>query len=246
MFYFFFTSAFFVSIAAIICLFTAPFDRNRRLLHLYASAWGMFYIYTNPLWKVKYEGRELIDSRKAYVLVANHQSYWDILILYGLYKPFKFVSKESIYKMPFINFNLLLNQYVKIERGNLSSIKLMMNTCKNWLEQGASILLFPEGTRSEDGEIQNFRDGAFRLAVDCDVPVVPVVIDGTYDVFSKKSKVLNFKADITVRVLDPIYPESFKNSSGLMRKHVQALMNENLAEIRRLPGACLESPQNSA
>lgn len=230
--YFFGSSAFFVTIAALVCLFTAPFDRNRRLLHLYASAWGMVYIYTNPFWRVKYEGREHIDPSRTYVLVANHQSYWDILILYGLYKPFKFVSKESIFKMPFIGFNMILNQYVKIERGNLSSIKLMMATCKDWLNRGASILLFPEGTRSEDGEIHNFRDGAFRLAVDCNVPVVPVVIDGTFDVISKKSKRLNFKADMTVRVLPPVDPNDFDRSSGLMRKHVHKLMQENLDEIR--------------
>lgn len=230
--YFFISSAFFCAIAGLVCIVTAPFDKNRKWLHLYASFWGMVYIYTNPGWRVKYEGLDFIKPEGTYVLVANHQSYWDILILYGLYKPFKFVSKESIFKMPFVGQNMVFNQYVKIKRGDMKSIKEMMNTCKDWLKQGASILLFPEGTRSEDGDIKRFRDGAFRLAVDCKVPVVPVVIDGTFPILSKQSNTLNFVSDVTVRVLEPIEPEDFDNSSGMIRKHVQNLMTENLDEIR--------------
>ena len=230
--YFFGTSAFFCAVVGIICLLTAPFDPNRKAAHLFASFWGMFYIYTNPWWRIKFEGRQYIDPDKTYVLVANHQSYWDILVLYGLYRPFKFVSKESIYKMPFIGQNMIFNQYVKIKRGDMKSIKEMMNNCKGWLKQGASILLFPEGTRSEDGEIKNFRDGAFRMAVDCNVPVVPVVIDGTYDIFNKTSSTIGFSSDITVKVLPPVDPGDFERSSGLMRKHVHGMMTENLRQIR--------------
>lgn len=110
----------------------------------------------------------------------------------------------------------------------------MMNTCKGWLNQGASILLFPEGTRSEDGEIQNFRDGAFRMAVDCNVPVVPIVVNGTFPILNKKSKNIGFRSEITVRVLPPIDPSQFDRSSGLLRKHVHEQMEENLNEIRGL------------
>ena len=134
--------------------------------------------------------------------------------------------------MPFIGQNMYFNQYVKIKRGDMKSIKEMMNTCKSWVNQGSSILLFPEGTRSPDGEIQKFRDGAFRLAVDLNVPEAPVVIDGTFPILSKESKALNFKSDITVRVLPPVYPKDFDNSSGKMRTHVVHLMQENLNEIR--------------
>ena len=230
--YFFGTSAFFCTVVGIICLLTAPFDPNRKAAHLFASFWGMFYLYTNPWWKTTFVGRELIEPGKTYVLVANHQSYWDILVLYGLYKPFKFVSKESIFKMPFVGQNMVFNQYVKIKRGDLKSIKEMMNTCKGWLKQGSSILLFPEGTRSEDGEIKNFRDGAFRMAVDCGVPVVPVVIDGTHEILGKQSKAIGFRSDITIKVLPPVHPEEFDGSSGLMRKHVHQIMQDNLKEIR--------------
>ena len=127
---------------------------------------------------------------------------------------------------------MVLNQYVKIKRGDLKSIKEMMGTCRGWLNQGSSILLFPEGTRSEDGQIQNFRDGAFRLAVDCDVPVVPIVIDGTFEILGKKASNIDFSSDVTVKILPPINPDDFDRSSGRIRKHVHDLMSAELEEIR--------------
>jgi len=221
-----------VSIAALICLFTFPFDPNRRLLHYWGSFWAMMYIHTIPGWHIRYEGLDNIDPKKTYVLVANHSSFWDIWVLYGIYKPFKWVSKESIFKVPFVGHNMYLNQYVEIKRGDMKSIKEMMNTCKEWLKRGASIMLFPEGTRSEDGELQNFRDGAFRLAVDCDVPVVPIIVKGTYEILGKNSKTLNFNSEIVVRALPPVYPADFDRSSGNMRKYVHELMKQNLDEMR--------------
>lgn len=230
--YFFTTSFFMVCIAALICLVTAPFDKNRRILHYFASFWAMIYIYSIPGWRVRYEGLENIDPNKTYVLVANHTSFWDIWVLYGIYKPFKWVSKETIFKVPFVGQNMYLNQYVEIKRGDLKSIKEMMTTCKNWLNRGASVMIFPEGTRSEDGEVQNFRDGAFRMAVDCDVPVVPIIVKGTYEIYSKTAQKLNFNSDIVVRVLPPVYAKDFDRSSGKMRTYVQDLIKRNYDELR--------------
>src|SRR5262249_28023575 len=109
--YFFISSGFFVVPAIIIWFFTMPFDRNRRLLHLYGSWWAMVYVHSIPGWTITYEGVDNIDANKTYVVVSNHNSYWDIFVLYGLYKPFKFVSKESIFKTPFIGLNMYMNQY---------------------------------------------------------------------------------------------------------------------------------------
>lgn len=230
--YFFATSAVLVWVSALICLVTAPFDRNRKLVHLFSCAWGYHYLLVNPWWSVRFVGREHLDFSKNYVLVANHQSYADILLLYGLFYPFKWVSKEEIFKIPFVGHNMLLNQYVKLTRGNMKSIKEMLKTCRNWLNQGTSVLVFPEGTRSEDGEIAPFRDGAFKLAADSNLPVVPVVVNGTHDVFPKHSKHIYFKAKIEVRILPPVYPQDFGNSSAQVRNHVHNLMIATLKEMR--------------
>lgn len=231
--YFFASSAILVWISVFLAATTGRFDRNRRLLHMYASAWGHHYLYMSPFWSVEFEGRELIDPHKTYVLVANHQSYFDIFVLYGLFKPYKWVSKEEIFRMPFVGLNMKCNQYVCIARGNLKSIKEMLTVCRNWVKQGASVLLFPEGTRSLTGEIAGFKDGAFKIAVDCQVPVVPIVVDGTFNIYAKGAKGINFKQKIKVKVLPPIDPQDFENNTPKLRNHVHELMIHTLSEMRQ-------------
>ena len=240
-FYFFSTSAFLVWIAAAICLCTKWSDPNRKLVHRYSCWWGFHYIKVNPFWKISFEGVEKIDPDKTYVMVSNHQSLWDIMVLYGLNRPYKWVSKESIYNIPFIGWNMLLNQYVKVARGDLKSIKEMMATCRKWLNQGASIMIFPEGTRSLDGEMLEFRDGPFKLASDCKVPVIPIVIDGTHGCLPKGTLMLNFVGDIKVRVLDPVNPEDFP-SVKKFRDYVREEMATKLDELRGRPHVIAAAP----
>lgn len=235
--YFFASSAFLVCIAAVICLLTFLFDRNRRLLHYYSCAWGYHYLYVNPYWRVHFEGKENIDSKKTYVLIANHQSVADILVLYGLFKPYKWVSKESVFRVPFIGWNLSLNQAVCLKRGDMKSIKNMMRECRAWLDRSASVMIFPEGTRSPDGEIQQLRDGAFRLACESKLPLVPIVINGTHNMHSKYAREIDFKSRLHVRVLPPVDPAEFEYQTPRMRDHVSELMKQTLADMRRQEGA---------
>jgi 1-acyl-sn-glycerol-3-phosphate acyltransferase len=129
---------------------------------------------------------------------------------------------------------MLLNEYVEIKRGDMKSIKEMMHTCRSWLEKGASIMLFPEGTRSPDGQLQAFRDGAFKLAKDCNLELVPIVIDGTSELLPKGAKHLVFKKEIKAKVLPPINPAQF-DSSGAMRTYVHEVMADTLSEMRGQP-----------
>jgi len=230
--YFFASSAVLVWGSIILAAVTGPFDPNRRFLHMYASAWGHHYMWLSPFWNVQYEGLDRIDPDKTYVLVANHQSYFDIFVLFGLFKPFKWVSKEEIFRMPFVGTNMKCNQYVSIARGNMKSIKEMLQVCKNWVNQGASLMMFPEGTRSEDGEIANFRDGAFKIACDCQVPVIPIVLEGTYEIWAKKARSIDFTQPVKVKILPPVNPQDFNNSSTQLRDHVHALMKQTLSEMR--------------
>ncbi|HEY9678811.1 MAG TPA: lysophospholipid acyltransferase family protein [Drouetiella sp.] len=230
--YFFSSCAVFATVNTIICACTAPFDPLRKATHAFACWWGFHYFQINPFWKISYEGAENIKDGKTYVLIANHQSLADILIVYGLHKRFKWVSKESIMKVPFIGWNMKLNEDILLKRGDMKSIREMMDACKAWLNRGCSVALFPEGTRSENGEIQTFRDGAFRMAVDCDVDVIPIVIDGTFDLLPKGSRHLIFKKHIRVKVLPPVSPDQFERSSGKMRTFVHDEMVQTLAQMR--------------
>lgn len=230
--WFFTSGVFMVAISVLVTLVTFPFDKNRRIIHYWGGVWSSLYFWTNPFWRREYIGLSNIDPSKTYVIVANHTSYWDILVLYAMFKPFKFVSKEAIFNMPNIGLQMRLAQYVKIVRGELKSIREMIGTCKKWLNQGSSVLIFAEGTRSEDGEIHPFKDGAFRLAVDCNVPLIPIVIDGTYEVLPKIQTLLKFQSDITVCVMPEVNAADFDRSSGKMRKYVEESMKNKLAEIR--------------
>ncbi|HQR30903.1 MAG TPA: 1-acylglycerol-3-phosphate O-acyltransferase, partial [Anaeromyxobacteraceae bacterium] len=125
-------------------------------------------------------GRENLPWRGAAVIVANHLSLADVIVLYGLFRPFKWVSKASVFRVPFLGWNMTLNGYVALVRGNADSVRKMLARCQELLAQGNPILLFPEGTRSATGELQPFKDGAFRLARDARVPVIPVVVSGTH------------------------------------------------------------------
>lgn len=230
--YFFSSCAVLYTVAAITCALTAPFDSKRRAVHAFSCWWGYHYFQINPFWKLTYEGVENIRANKTYVMIANHQSLADILVVYGLHKRFKWVSKESIYRVPFVGWNMGLNQDVLLLRGDMKSIREMMDNCKSWLRKGVSIMLFPEGTRSEDGEIHAFRDGAFRLSIDENVELIPIVIDGTFDILPKGSTTLKFKKHIRIKVLPAVDPAVFDGSSGAMRTAVRKMMAETLADLR--------------
>jgi 1-acyl-sn-glycerol-3-phosphate acyltransferase len=217
--------------AVLLWLVTLPFDRNRTLLHRYTGWWGLLYLRCLPGCRIHVEGRDKIVLGTAYVLVANHQSLTDIMALSALAVPFKWVSKKEVFRWPFIGWNMALNQYVAVDRGNLRNVRQTLTECKSWLERGMSLMMFPEGTRSKTAEIQEFHSGSFKLAADCGCAVVPVVVDGTFPIF-RGWRVLAFPGQITIRVLDPV---TIGQAGGKVQKFcdvVSERMKQELAAIR--------------
>lgn len=209
------TMPLFFLVALAIFLVTLPFDRRRVALHLFSCFWASFYVYANPLWRVRFTGRDKLPCRGPAVIVANHLSLVDILVLYGLYRPFKWVSKAELFRIPIVGWNMVLNDYVRLRRGDRESIRAMMDHCRRHLARGAPVLIFPEGTRSATGALQPFKDGAFRLAMDAAVPVFPVAIRGTYDTVPKSGLVLRNRMDGVVQVLAPLDPSRFATAAEL-------------------------------
>jgi len=206
----------------VLFLLTAPFDRRRNLVHLYACLWGSSYVWTNPLWHVRIEGRERLPWRGPAVIVANHLSLLDILVLYGLFRPFKWVAKASLFRIPFLGWNMVLSGYVPIWRGDRESIRQMMARCREHLALGTPVLIFPEGTRSPDGALQPFKDGAFRLAVEAGCPVIPVALSGTWATLPKHGLVLRRRMRARVQVLAPIEPSAHGNDPAALREAARA------------------------
>jgi 1-acyl-sn-glycerol-3-phosphate acyltransferase len=225
--YFALSSMVLFAIALPLWLATLPFDRNGRLLHQYSCFWAAHYLYVNPLWRITVEKTAPIDRARRYVIVANHQSFADILVLYATYLPFKWVSKSAVFNVPFIGWHMYLNRYVSLKRGDKASIEKMAARCRAWLDRGVSVLIFPEGTRSQDGRLGPFKLGAFRLAREAGVEVLPIVVDGTAEALPKHGLTMATRADCRVRVLEPLSvaaDESDQAAADRVRDHLaQAL-----------------------
>src|SRR5205823_2222264 len=145
--------------ALLIWACTAPFDGRRTLLHRYTCWWAQLYLRCLPRCRIVVEGGEKLQSKTPYVLVANHQSMTDIMALSALPVPFKWVSKKEAFRLPFIGWNMYLNQYVRVDRGNVRQVRATMEQCRHWLQLGVPVLMFPEGHRSPTGELIDFHNG---------------------------------------------------------------------------------------
>jgi 1-acyl-sn-glycerol-3-phosphate acyltransferase len=217
--------------ALAIWLVTAPFDPARVVLHRYTCWWAQLYLRCLPGCHLRVEGREKITPGTAYVLVANHQSMTDIMALSALAVPFKWLSKKEAFRLPFIGWNMYLNRYVSVDRGNLRQVKATMDLCRQWLERGVPLLMFPEGHRSRTGAMIPFHSGAFKLAVTGGCAVVPVVVDGTLPIY-QGWRVLPCPGRITIRVLDPVAPAEAGGNAERLRDRVFELIQHELAELR--------------
>ena len=214
--------------AVLVRALTLPFDRRRVVLHLYTSAWAVFYIHVNPLWRIHVSGRGLLPWRGSAVLVANHTSLVDVLALFSLFRPFKWVAKASLFKVPLMGWNMWLNGYVPLVRGSGESVRAMMARCGRLLRGGSPVFFFPEGSRSPDGRLGTFKLGAFTLAIDHEVPVYPVAVWGTGDALPKHGLTFRQRANIRVRVLPPLSPADHPTAEEL-RDATHRVLSEALA-----------------
>ena len=176
-------SAFFASL--IIKIMPFPIANRAKLVHAQCFWWSDTLIALNPFWKLKIEGLENIDHSKTYVIVANHQSLADIIIIYQTHMYFKWVAKKELLKLPFIGGLLWVNDHILLSREELSSIKEVYRQAANQLKRGVSMLFFPEGTRSGSDEMGEFKNGAFKLAIKEGRSVLPVYIGGTREAIPK-------------------------------------------------------------
>ena len=218
-------------IAVLIWAATVLFDQRLVLLHRFTCFWASLYSWFNPVWRVRVEGREKIDPNTAYVMVANHQSLLDILVLFRLFTHFKWVSKIENFRVPFIGWNMSLNRYIKLRRGDKESVDQMMAACEQALSEGNSIMMFPEGTRSADGRLKAFKHGAFTLAKRVGAPILPIVVEGTAAALPKRGFVLQGRHAIRIRVLDAIpYARVASLSVEALTEHVRAIIAAELGE----------------
>lgn len=223
-------------VALLLWASTAPFDRRKRVLHLFTCFWASLYTWLNPAWQVTIVGRENQDPDETYVMVANHLSLLDILVLFRLFTHFKWVSKVENFRVPCIGWNMSMNRYIKLRRGDRASVIEMMRQCERTLAEGSSIMMFPEGTRSPTGRMREFKTGAFELALKARRPILPLAVTGTANALPKRGFVLQGRHPIEVKVLEPIpYARIAGKSAEAVAREVREVIAEVLGEKELTP-----------
>lgn len=216
-------------IALVVCY---PFDKKRVVVHT-LSNWITNAVFGFSGIRRKVIGMENIDPKASYVMVLNHNSMADIITIYNLPLVFKWVSKREVYRIPIIGRLLFAHGDIVINRASAKeAMQLVHDKGKEWLSKGASVAIFPEGTRSKDREIHNFKAGAFLLAKDAGVPILPIVLDNT-DKMMRKGFFMNWSNRITIKVLPPISKEEVEaRSVKEIMAEVHDSMVATLAEVR--------------
>lgn len=210
-----------------------PFDKRRKVIHEMSRFWSLQYYWIAPGWSVDVEGKEKIDPKEKYIIVSNHQSLMDICLLYVIPLNFRWIAKAEVKKIPIVGWMLSVHGDISIHRGHTESTKKMNREVEKWIKRGVSISIFPEGTRTHDGAIHRFKEGAFVLAKHNNVKILPVVTNGNFHVMSKGAFTFNPIQKFKVQILDPISLEKIQaKSSKELSLEVQALMCEAYERIK--------------
>jgi 1-acyl-sn-glycerol-3-phosphate acyltransferase len=192
-------------------------DPTQRVPGRWMRRFGRTTTRLTPIWSFSVEGEgpaDIVDH--AYVVVANHESTADPFLLSHLPWDMRWVAKEEIFKMPVLGRLMTWSGDIPLKRGSKDSVVTMMDECERTLRAGMSVMMFPEGTRSPDGNLLPFKPGAFDLAIRAQVPVLPVALAGTRDCRPKGSKWFG-RARAIAKVLEPI------PTKGLAPEDAQAL-----------------------
>ncbi len=219
-------------IFVLIWFLTALFDKKLLVLNYLANFWGSLFTLLVPGWKIKIIGKERLNN-KTKIIVANHQSQEDILLIYRLGVPFRWISKAEVFRIPIYGWCMNLKGDIKLQRSSKSSIKNMLIDSEKVLSKGCSITIFPEGTRSKTGELGNFKEGAFKLAQNAERPILPVVIFGTGNKFISSNFFFKGKHKVIIKILDEIPYKDFKDKDiKEFANQIRNLIESELNQIK--------------
>jgi 1-acyl-sn-glycerol-3-phosphate acyltransferase len=208
-FFFNFTFYPFTFIGSIVALLVSFFGAEQA--HAVAIFWGRSCLRLAG-GRLRVEGKENIPTDSAVIFMANHSSSFDIPALYAaLPVQFRWLAKKELFDVPFFGMALKRIGYIPVERSDSRKALVALKAAAQRVQDGTSIIVFPEGTRSTDGKLQEFKGGGFIIAVQSGMPVVPVAIIGTHNITPAGSLSVR-AADITIRILPPIETVGLKSS----------------------------------
>lgn len=217
----------------VVRLVTAPFDPGRYWAGRTFRMIGVITDKLNPLWKFSVSGKIPDDPRRPYVVVANHESFVDILLLCELPFEMKWMSKSDFFKYPLVGWAMRAVGDIRLERGDRKSGIRALQEARDRIAKKVSVMIFPEGTRSADGNLQEFKEGAFRLAIDTGVPILPVAIVGTRSALVKHDWRFGV-AHAEARVLEPIPTDGLDKGDVIaLRDQARDAISAALDEMRK-------------
>jgi 1-acyl-sn-glycerol-3-phosphate acyltransferase len=215
-------------VTLLIFLVTWPFDRNRLIAGRFYRYIAVIWSRSFPFWRIRFDGR-WPPGRGAYVVVANHQSFLDIFVLCNIPHEMKWVAKKELFKIPMFGWGLRLAGDICLDRGDAASALKVMEQARRYLKNGMSVMIFPEGTRSEDGTLLPFKPGAFKLAVETGVPVLPIAVSGSANGMPKGGPWVR-PTKVSVKILEPV------PTAGLRGRDVRKLRDDVRDRIARALG----------
>ena len=217
-----------VTIIVAICVTIAAFCGDSVYIGYYLPKWWSRFTLWVFLIPVKTEGKELIDAKQSYVFLANHQGYFDIFLTYGyLGHNFKWMMKEYLHKIPFVGFACRASGQIFVDDTRAGITKAVEQSRKT-LQRGMSMVIFPEGTRSYDGSMGEFKRGAFMLSNEIGLPVVPMTINGSFKVFNRKARSVS-RGTLSLQIHEPISPDYYKSKpTKVFMQEVWDIINRDL------------------
>ena len=196
----------------------------------YPGRWWAKVIMKAFLLPMKVEGQEHLESDQSYVFVANHQGIFDIFVIYGyLGRNFKWMMKYQLGKIPFVGYACRKSHQIFVDKRGPKKIQKTYETAREILQEGYSVTVFPEGARSFTGHMGKFRKGAFALADELQLPVVPLTINGSFDVLPRTRGFINLVDwhPLSLTIPQPIYPvgRGPENVDATMRQAYESVMS---------------------
>jgi len=223
---------------AILAIFVSFISKSGDLPHIVARIWAKCILVASGI-KVTVKGHSNIDSAGSYIYMSNHLSNFDIPVLLA-YLPvqFRWLAKAELFKIPLFGYAMQRAGYISIDRSNFrSAVQSLKRAAKN-IRDGVSVLIFPEGTRSQDFNIQPFKKGGFVLAVDSGVPIIPVIIHGTWPIMPKKRTLVK-PGNVVLEIAKPIKSSDYtrKTKEDLMEK-VRNVLIESFEKVNKGKSLC--------
>lgn len=211
------------ALTAILTIIASMLGGARFFGYYLPHYWAKFMCWIS-LVRVKVKGADNISKGRSYVFVANHQGAYDIFAIYGwLGHNFKWMMKKSLERIPLVGYSCKVSGHIFVDNSSPSAVRDTMQKAERQLAGGMSVVVFPEGSRTRDGKLHRFKRGAYVLATEFSLPVVPVTIDGAYDVL-QRSGLLPHWGSITLTIHKPIV-------AGADGHDLATLMEESRAAI---------------